>query len=387
MTTNQAKRVATQINTPEDIVDHIIKKDIVLHSSEILHKLLKKYPDEPGLIRVQADQLKKNGLLNGAAGLYSKAASLFLAKDKIPAAIALKTMQWRINSPTKEDVKNFLANLKKPAGDDSPIKSFFSQLNIQEFFALFSQFKIIYLPSEYTVKKVGDLEDSLNFVISGSLKDSLYDTIDSRDKVYREPVLYFDENDYFGDIYPFDRDKKSNSYIETKSQVELLRISKERLRKICTKYSKIEHGLLNLLKVRSKASLDNSRAKLRDVRRIHLKMELGLEILLNGSQNTSIYLSGFSSDISIGGIRFVLDDIGLDSFSEILSFENGMKDAKVQVNFPIEDLKVSIPGKIVWLSPVSHEGRKTIALGVEFDKMSPKLKGLLMMFFNSFHEK
>jgi CRP-like cAMP-binding protein len=387
MTTNQAKRVATQINTPEDIVDHIIKKDIVLHSSEILHKLLKKYPDEPGLIRVQADQLKKNGLLNGAAGLYGKAASLFLAKDKIPAAIALKTMQWRINSPTKEDVKNFLANLKKPAGDDSPIKSFFSQLNIQEFFALFSQFKIIYLPSEYTVKKVGDLEDSLNFVISGSLKDSLYDTIDSRDKVYREPVLYFDENDYFGDIYPFDRDKKSNSYIETKSQVELLRISKEKLRKICTKYSKIEHGLLNLLKVRSKASLDNSRAKLRDVRRIHLKMELGLEILLNGSQNTSIYLSGFSSDISIGGIRFVLDDIGLDSFSEILSFENGMKDAKVQVNFPIEDLKVSIPGKIVWLSPVSHEGRKTIALGVEFDKMSPKLKGLLMMFFNSFHEK
>ncbi len=125
------------------------------------------------------------------------------------------------------------------------------------------------------MKKVGDLEDSLNFVISGSLKDSLYDTIDSRDKVYREPVLYFDENDYFGDIYPFDRDKKSNSYIETKSQVELLRISKEKLRKICTKYPKIEHGLLNLLKVRSKESVDNSRAKLRDIRRIHLKLELG----------------------------------------------------------------------------------------------------------------
>lgn len=387
MTTNQVKRVTAQINTPEDIVDHIIKKDIVLHSSEILHKLLKKYPDEPGLIRVQADQLKKNGRLNGAADLYGKAASLFLAKDKIPAAIALKTMQWRINFPKKEDAKNFLANLKKTAEDHLPIRSFFSQLNIQEFLALFSQFKIINLPSEHTVKKVGDLEDSLNFVISGSLKDSLYDTIDSRDKVYREPVLYFDENDYFGDIYPFDCDKKSNSYIETKSQVELLRISKEKLRKICTKYPQIEHGLLNLLKVRSQKSVDNSRAKLRDVRRIHLKLELGIEILLNGSQNTSIYLSGFSSDISIGGIRFVLDDIGLDSFSEILSFENGMKDAKVQVNFPIEDLKVSIPGKIVWLSPVSHEGRKTIALGVEFDKMSPKLKGLLMMFFNSFHEK
>jgi CRP-like cAMP-binding protein len=293
-------------------------------------------------------------------------------------------MQWRINSPTKEEVKIFLIHLKKLGTEGSAIKSFFCQLNIQEFLALFSRFEIINLLVDTTVKKVGDLEDSLNFIISGSLKDSLYDTIDSRDKVYREPNLYLYENDYFGDIYPFDRDKKSKSYIETKSQVELLRISREKLRKICTKYPKIEHGLMNLLKVRSKGSMDNSGGKLRDIRRIHLKLELGIEILLNGSQNTSIYLSGFSSDVSIGGVRFVLDDIGLDSYAEILSFENGMVNAKVQVNFPIEDLNVSIPGKIVWLSPVSHEGRKTIALGIQFDKMSPKLKGLLMMFFNSF---
>jgi CRP-like cAMP-binding protein len=384
MTTNQVKSVTTQISTSEGIVDHIINNDIVLHSSEILHKLLKKYPDEPGLIRVQADQLRKNGLSDGAAGLYSKAAKLFLQKDKIPAAIALKKKQWRINSPTKEEVKIFLTQLKNLDTEDSPINSFFCQLELQELLALLSRFEIINLPAENTVKKVGDLEDSLNFVISGSLKDSLYDTIDSRDKVYREPNLYLYENDFFGDIYPFDRDKKSNSYIETKSQVELLRISREKLRKICTKYPRIEHGLLNLLKVRSKVSMAKSRGKLRHIRRILLKLELGVEILLNGSQNTSIYLSGFSSDVSIGGVRFVLDDIGLDSYAEILSFENGMINAKVQVNFPIEDMNVSIPGKIVWLSPVSHEGRKSIALGIEFDKMSPKLKGLLMMFFNSF---
>ncbi len=79
--------------------------------------------------------------------------------------------------------------------------------------------------------------------------------------------------------------------------------------------------------------------------------------------------------------------ISLNSSSEISSFEKGINNAKVQVNFPIEDLKVSIPGTIVWLSPVSHEGRKTIALGVQFDKMSTKLKGLLMMFFNTFQKK
>ncbi|MCK5371248.1 MAG: PilZ domain-containing protein, partial [Cyclobacteriaceae bacterium] len=334
-----------------------------------------------------ADQLKRNGVLNGAAGLYSKAAKLFLEKGKIPAAIALKIMQWQISSPKKGEVKNFLLNLKQVGGDDTPVNSFFCQLNFQESIALFSLLKIIHLPPDHTVKKVGDIEDAIYFVISGGLKDSMYQTMDDRKKVYREPNLYLYENDYFGDIYPFDRDKKSNSYVETKSQVELLRISKEKLRKICIKYPKIEHGLLNLLKVRSKASMDDLREKLRDARRIPLKLELGIEILLKGSQNTSIHLSGNSSDISIGGICFILDDIGLDSYSEILSFENGMKNAKVQVNFPIEDLKVSIPGKIVWLSPVLHEGRKTISLGIQFEKMSPKLKGLLMMFFNSFDKK
>jgi CRP-like cAMP-binding protein len=384
MPTNQLEAATTRISTSKGIVDRILKNDIVLHSAEILHKLLKKYPDEPGLIRVQADQLKRNGVLNGAAGLYSKAAKLFLEKGKIPAAIALKIKQWQISSPKKAEVKKFLLDLKQVGGDDTPVKSFFCQLNLQESIALFSLLKIIHLPPDHTVKKVGDLEDAIYFVISGGLKDSMYQTMDDKEKVYREPNLYLYENDYFGDIYPFDRDKKSNSYVETKSQVELLRISKGKLRKVCIKYPKIEHGLLNLLKVRSKASMDELSEKLRHARRIPLKLELGVEILLNGSQNTSIYLSGNSTDVSIGGICFILDEIGLDSYSEILSFENGMKNAKVQVNFPIEDLKVSIPGKIVWLSSVLHEGRKTIALGIQFEKMSPKLKGLLMMFFNSF---
>ena len=386
MPTNQLKAVSPQISTSKGIVDHILKNDIVLHSPEILHKLLKKYPDEPGLIRVHADQLKKNGVLDGAAGLYSKASKLFLVKGKIPAAIALKIMQWRISSPAKAEVKNFLLNLAQVVGDDTPVKSFFCQLNFQESMALFSPLEIIHLPPDHTVKKVGDLEDGLYFVISGTLKDSMYNTIDNREKVYRAPNLYLNANDYFGDIYPFDRDKKSNSYIETKSRVELLKIPKEKLRKICTKYPKIEYGLLNLLKVRSKVPIDELHEKLRDARRIQLKLDLGVDIILNGSQNTSICMSGFSSDVSIGGMCFMLDEMSLNSSSEILSLEKGIKNAKVQVNFPIEDLKVSIPGTIVWLSPVSHEGRKTTALGIEFDKMSPKLKGLLMMFFNSFRK-
>ncbi len=381
------KAITTQTSTSKDFVDHILKNDIVLQSSEIWHNLLKKYPDETGLVRVYADQLKKDGALDSAADLYSKAAKQFLKKGKVPAAIALKIVQWRVSPPTKTKIKNFLMKLKQVAGDDTPVRSFFCDLNHQEFLTLISRFETICLPSDHTIKKVGDLEDSLYFVISGTLKDSMYHTIDSKEKVYREPNLYLNENDWFGDIYPFDRDKKSNSYIETKSQVELLRISKAKLRKLCIRYPKIEHGLMNLLKVRSKSPMDESHEMLRDSQRIQSKLEMEIEVLLDGSQKASIYLSGCSSDVSIGGIRFILDEIGLNSYSEISSSEKGMKNALVKVNFPIEEMKVSIPGKIVWQSQVLHEGRKTIAVGIQFDKMSPKLKGLLMVFFNSFHSE
>jgi CRP-like cAMP-binding protein len=324
--------------------------------------------------------------LDSAADFYSKAAKQFLEKGKVPAAIALKIVQWRVSPPTKTKVKNFLMKLKQVAGEDTPVRSFFCELNHREFLTLISRFETICLPPDHTVKKVGDLEDSLYFVITGTLKDSMYHTIDSKEKVYREPNLYLNENDWFGDIYPFDRDKKSNSYIETKSQVELLRISKAKLGKLCTRFPKIEHGLMNLLNVRSKSSMDESHEMLRDAHRIQSKLEMEVEVLLDGSQNASIYLSGCSSDVSIGGIRFMLDEIGLNSYSEISSSKKDLKNALVQVNFPIEEMKVSIPGKIVWQSQVLHEGRKTIAVGIQFDKMSPKLKGLLMVFFNSFHK-
>jgi CRP-like cAMP-binding protein len=375
------------VATANGIVEPALKNDIMLHSSKILNKLLKMCTDKPGFIGVHADKGGESRALNRAAGLYCKAAKLFLKKGEISAAIAMKAIQWRINSPTKSEVNNFLLNMGQVPGEPTPAKLFFCLLNVPESIALYSSLEILRLPANRVVKKIGGLEDNLYFIISGTLRDSTYNSIENRGKVYREPNLNLKKDDYFGDIYPFDVDKKSNSHVETRSRVELLKISKENLRKICIRYPKIEYGLLKLLKIRSKESIDNSPKKLRHARRIQLKLDLGIQIQLNGSPNTSTYLSGYSSDVSIGGLSFILDETGLNSFSKISSSDKDVKRAKVQVNLPIEELKVSIPGKIVWLSTVSHEGRKTTALGIQFEKMTPQLRGMLMMFFNSFHKK
>jgi CRP-like cAMP-binding protein len=386
MLVNQSVAITNQDSIPKGTIDPH-PNGIGAPSPDALQKLLSENPKEPALIKLQADNLKKDGEKERAAKLYCKAAKLLLEESKIPAAISVKLMQWRIGKPKVADVEHFLRSMRKAAREGEPVNSFFCGLNIQESAALYSALDTVNFPPNHEIHKLGDLEDYLYFVISGNLKGSRYQAIDYKDGNYREPNFYLHENDFFGDVYPFDSIKKSTSFIETKSQVELLRIPKEKLRKICAKYPRLEHLLLNLLKVRSKSSKEESREKLRDSRRIQLKLNLEIEILLNGSQNTSIQLSGHTKDVSIGGICFVLDEMGLDSTSEISSFETIINYAKVQVNFPIEELKVSIPGTIVWLNTVSHEGRKTMALGIQFGKMSPKLKGLLMMFFNSFNKK
>jgi len=43
---------------------------------------------------------------------------------------------------------------------------------------------------------------------------------------------------------------------------------------------------------------------------------------------------------------------------------------------------LKISGKIVWRRMVVHTGTKTLAVGMQFDEMTPKIRGLLFALFN-----
>jgi CRP-like cAMP-binding protein len=387
MSFKQNKAVSKHGDIPKSLTKPFSEDEASLGSADTLKKISQQFSDIPEIIRLHADTLKEKGPQGAAANLYAYAAELFLKEGRISASIAHKIMQWRINLPAPADEKDFILNLQQVAGQDTPVKSFFCQLNYLEFFTLCSQFEIVCFPPKDEVMKMGDPEDSLYFVVSGTLRDSTYLTIDNEEKFYRKPNSALTEDDCFGDIYPFDQLKSSKSYVETESQVELLKISKEKLAKICKKYPKVEIGLLNLLQIRSKISENSASDNLRITKRIELKLEFGVEVFLKGSANTSIYLTGCSSDVSIGGVCFILDEMSHTASSEISKFERILNGAKVQVNFPIEDLTIKIPGNISWIRLVSYEGRKTVALGIRFEKMSPKLQGLLIAFLTCFHKK
>jgi hypothetical protein len=109
-----------------------------------------------------------------------------------------------------------------------------------------------------------------------------------------------------------------------------------------------------------------------------------LNLVVNSKTSTkeSIYLNGFTSDISIGGLRFNLDEQSYNLSLTNAAFSDTVGNANVQINISVEGMSLNFMGRVEWLREVSFEGRKTLALGIQFENLPPKLKGLLVALFN-----
>ena len=49
---------------------------------------------------------------------------------------------------------------------------------------------------------------------------------------------------------------------------------------------------------------------------------------------------------------------------------------------PSEAMTINVLGSIVWSNEVYHEEQRTMALGIQFEEMSPQMSGLLVVFAN-----
>jgi hypothetical protein len=71
----------------------------------------------------------------------------------------------------------------------------------------------------------------------------------------------------------------------------------------------------------------------------------------------------------------------LDSkYTNILAGYESIKNARIEICLPGGALTISVFGAIVWNKQVVFEDDKTVALGIQFERMSPKLSGMLVVF-------
>ena len=377
------KSSSQQFTIDRNTVEHIIDGSIVINSIDLMLDILKKFPAEPHLVRIYADLILKYKMHAAAAKAYNRAAILFLNSGKMLPAIVAKISQWHIEMPSDQHVKSFLSELDNNHNRELPIGHFFSKLSIHELKALCSLFENIRLSAGEVVKEIGDPEDHLFFIVSGRLKDSIYLTLQNQRKVFRKPTLTLSENDYFGDIYPFNKEQRSQSYIETLEPVELAKIPKEKLMRICRKYPNIELGIIDLLSIRSIADKDAPSDEIRKETRHKFTLRLELEIYPEDAPDQAIYLEGDSEDISIGGMSIKIEPTNIREPYTVSSLEKTISGFRINVSVVTQTLLLKIAGKIAWHRQVVHNGAKTVALGMQFDEMSPKVRGLLFALFNS----
>ena len=382
MTAKKAQLANNQDNSQINIADHIISGAIEIRSIEAFKGILKRFPNNWNLLRMYADMLQKNGLVDEAVKSYEKAAKHSFEANKILEFIVLKLMQWRLSPPKKVDAKRVVVALKKNMGQEIPLKKIFDKLSFEEIIAILSRFEVVHISAGEVIRKIGDLDDSLYFVVSGTLRDSIFLAIENKEKIYRKPTIYLNENDFFGDIYPFDKENKFKSYVEAVEQTVLLKICKTKLTKLYQEYSAIEFGLMNLLKVRKNVKDGDSPAKLRRSQRFQLALGISLAVYPKASTEESIILNGFTRDISISGLSFIMDEESYRLSLNNSTFSDTIHKAEVQISLSAEGLTLNFKGRVAWWREVSFEGRKTFALGINFESLSPNLKGLLIALFN-----
>jgi CRP-like cAMP-binding protein len=365
-----------QISKHISIARHIADGSLTLDSVKEFQSILRIFPSDPALHRVYADLLARKKSVSAARASYSKAATLYIESGMMLQAVVCKILEWRLQAPTRQEARRFYQALNGGKYHETPLNVFFNRLSFPEFAAFINRLKRVRVPAGRTIKKIGEQEKFLYFIAAGNLMaTTLYPLAEGQEEPATSKV-HLTENDFFGDIYPFKSDKISQSYFETTTVTELIEISQTALKRICKKFPNIELGIIDLLKARSNADDDEILRKVRQTDRQILPIKIDMQIYPGKSGDHPIVLDGYTRDVSIGGMCIVLDA----GYEHVPSMYQDIKNSRIQISMASEAMTISVLGKIVWSKEAVFEGQKSVALGIQYQNMTPKLSGLLVVF-------
>ena len=368
-------------NKKANIVEQIHRGFININSIQEFHELIEDFPEDPSIQKAYADYLVRTKSLDKASLSYGRATSLYLKSGKLPEAILSKLLQWQIKSPGLQDAQLFLSTLTDSSHPDTPLKVFFKKLSKPEIITVMKGVEHIQFPAGKLIYKVDDVQQDLYFIISGKIKEVRFEPVEKgEEKVFKQFSEELSDEDTFGELYPIKEDNVCQSYIETTELVELLKIPKHLLATICTKYPNVESGLQAVSTFRSEFRKAKLLRKDRKSQRHEVMMKMSLEIYPDSAANYPIILDAYSKDISIGGTCVVLDAKDISVAKSVTSFSKTIKNSEVKINFPSEGMELKVSGKIAWTQETIIRGKRTLLVGIQFQDLSPKLRGMLFVF-------
>ena len=360
----------------KSIVSRIINGSVTINSVKDFENLLKAFPNDPWLHRFFADLLERKKSFYAAADAYGTAAELFIEAGMIIQAIASKILEWQLLGLSYQEGQDFFSSLRKARSKNTGVQRFFIKMTYPEMIAFMSMLVIRHFPEGSMMKKFGDEENNLYFVVSGTVEKTIYHRLENGGKVQKKSSENLMENDFFGEIYPFEEEKISRSTVETMTRVEFAKISKRRLMKICIKYPRVKRLIHDLYQSRPESDDETFSYTIRKSVRHHLPTQVNITIFSDDPDKAPLDLSGFTQNISLGGASIVLE--ANDETAHFGSLVG--KQVHIQIYLAIAFVNLSISGTAVWSKEISLEGKKSAVLGIQFEEMTDKDRRLLQSY-------
>jgi len=361
-----------RIDKEYSVLTRIIEGSITIDSLKEFENLLKIFPDHPVVHRVFADFLAQEKPFD-AVNRYRISANLFIQADQMLQAIVSKIFEWRLSKPSYEEEQKFYWDLHKASSNDMPVQRFFAGLTAEQLIAFMNELTPRYIPEQSIVKKFDDRETRMSFVVSGALEQITRHPSEKDKKVREKTKKDLIENDFFGEVYPFEEEKVSHTEIKTITRVELAEISKSMLTKICRQHPDVEPLVDRLYQARLESDGKKITKIVRKTVRHQLPTQVNLKVFQDHKDRTPLELSGFTDNISLGGACIVLSAKYQFGQSSNLIGRN----IKIQMCLPMESVTIHILGTVVWARDVSLEGKTTAIVGIQFKEMTDTDRNLL----------
>jgi CRP-like cAMP-binding protein len=358
--------LSDELEGHSSIVRRIIDGSLTIDSAGEFENLLKVFPNDPGLHRAFADFLARKKSFDAAADSYRTAARLFVEAGMGLQAIVSKISEWRIVRPSHQEGTAFHEALRKGISRDTPVQDFLIKMTYPEMVAFMARLVRVRFRASQMVQKFGSMQKNLCFVVSGALKETIYHPLQEGEKVQQKSTTDLVENDFFGDIYPFEEARIAQSDVETITRVELVKISKPRVQVVCEKYPHVERLVDELYKTRSEAGGEIDSQTIRKAARHQLPTKVSMKVFREEIGKTPLFLNGFTDDISLGGACVILGA----TYETGPSAEMVGRNVKIELGLPSAAAKLHILGTIVWSKEVSDEGKTITVVGVQFKEMT-----------------
>ena len=347
-------------------IEGITDGSLAIDSAEEFEALLKKFPDHSFLVKAFADFLTGRESFAQAAQYYRRASELFARRGMILYAVASKVMEWHVSGSSRRECRDLYKAFRE-VRSETPLNDFFCHMAYPELLAVVNHLEPLHLPAGTVVKKPGDVEEFLYFIVSGAVAETNRLTAGEEGEI--RVVLSADsaEMNYFGDIYPLNEQKQFPSIVETVNNTELLKISKSQLIDLCEEYPKIEI-LLKMMNKAHRLLIEKRVLQKKDRREVRYQLQalVDIKIFKNEPNKSHLILKGFIQNISLGGACITLGEKYLTgSPAKIIG-----KSVKVLVNVPKVKVSLNLFGTIVWCRETFSEGKTIVIAGIQFKDMT-----------------